>query len=67
MDKGTNEIGVLIKKRRQSLNVNRQELSDWAAIGIHTLVAIERGQGEEFIEKTSEIFRLYFRMVQQVN
>ena len=46
----TKEIGIIIKKRRQSLKVNQQELSDLAGIGINTLVAIERGQGNPKLE-----------------
>ncbi|MDO4929558.1 MAG: helix-turn-helix domain-containing protein [Bacteroidales bacterium] len=41
----TKEIGTLIKNRRQSLNLNQLELSELAGVGINTLVAIERGQG----------------------
>ena len=44
------EIGTVIKERRQSLNVNQQTLSDLAGVGINTLVAIERGQGNPKIE-----------------
>lgn len=39
------EIGILIKNRRQSLKVKQIELSELAGVGINTLVAIERGQG----------------------
>lgn len=41
----TKDIGTLIKNRRQSLNLNQLELSELAGVGINTLVAIERGQG----------------------
>ena len=51
----TQEIGNLIKKRRQSLNVNQQELSDLAGIGINTLVAIERGQGNPKLEALQSV------------
>ena len=51
----TQEIGNLIKKRRQSLNVNQQELSDLAGIGINTLVAIERGQGNPKLETLQSV------------
>ena len=44
------EIGTTIRKRRQSLNINQTELSELAGIGINTLVAIERGQGNPKIE-----------------
>ena len=44
------EIGIAIKKRRQSLNINQADLSALAGIGINTLVAIERGKGNPKIE-----------------
>ena len=43
----TKEIGVIIKKRRQYLKV---KLADLAGVGINTLVAIERGQGNPKLE-----------------
>lgn len=46
----TKEIGIYIKERRQSLKVNQLELSELAGIGINTLVAIERGQGNPKLE-----------------
>ena len=39
------EIGKIIKERRKSLGVNQQTLSDLAGVGLNTLVAIERGEG----------------------
>ena len=39
------EIGTAIKQRRQHLRVKQQDLADLANVGINTLVAIERGQG----------------------
>ena len=39
------EIGKIIKERRKSLKVNQLELSELAGVGINTLVAIERGEG----------------------
>ena len=39
------EIGTIIKKRRKHLGVNQQTLADLAGVGINTLVAIERGEG----------------------
>lgn len=41
----TEEIGKILKARRKTLNLNQQELSELAGIGINTLVAIERGDG----------------------
>ena len=46
----TKEIGIIIKKRRQSLKVNQLELSELAGVGINTLVSIERGQGNPKLE-----------------
>lgn len=39
------KIGTAIKERRRSLKISQLELSELAGIGINTLVAIERGQG----------------------
>ncbi len=44
------EIGNIIKERRQSLKVRQLELSELAEVGINTLVAIERGQGNPKLE-----------------
>ena len=38
-------IGAIIKERRKHLGVNQQTLADLAGVGINTLVAIERGEG----------------------
>ena len=39
------QIGNIIKERRKLLDVNQQTLSDLAGVGLNTLVAIERGEG----------------------
>ena len=39
------EIGNIIKERRKHLGVNQQTLADLAGVGVNTLVAIERGEG----------------------
>ena len=39
------EIGTVIKERRKHLGVIQQTLADLAGVGINTLVAIERGEG----------------------
>ena len=39
------ELGKMIKECRKSLKVNQLELSELAGVGINTLVAIERGEG----------------------
>lgn len=46
----TKEIGTIIKQRRQSLKVKQLELSELAGVGINTLVAIERGEGNPKLE-----------------
>lgn len=44
------EIGSIVKQRRQALKVNQQDLADLAGVGINTLVAVERGQGNPKLE-----------------
>ena len=39
------EIAIIIKERRKHLGVNQQTLADLAGVGLNTLVAIERGEG----------------------
>ena len=39
------EIGNATKERRQKLGINQQTLADLAGVGLNTLVAIERGEG----------------------
>lgn len=39
------EIGTIIKERRKHLGINQQTLADLASVGINTVVAIERGDG----------------------
>ena len=41
----TKEIGIIIKERRKHLGVNQQTFADLAGVGLNTLVAIERGEG----------------------
>ena len=41
----TKEIGNIIKERRKHLGVNQQTFADLAGVGLNTLVAIERGEG----------------------
>lgn len=38
-------VGKTIRERRKQLGVNQQTLSELAGIGINTLLAIERGEG----------------------
>ena len=44
------ELGELIKNRRKSLNVTQPTLALLAGVGLNTLVAIERGNGNPKIE-----------------
>lgn len=39
------EIGKWIRERRKELGVTQQTLADLAGVGINTLLAIERGEG----------------------
>ncbi len=43
MDK--KQIGIQIKTRRRELNIDQSTLAALAGVGINTLVAIERGNG----------------------
>ena len=42
---GRESIGKRIRERRKELGVNQQTLADLAGVGINTLLAIERGEG----------------------
>ena len=44
------ELGELIKNRRKSLNVTQPTLALLAGVGLNTLVAIERGNGNPKIQ-----------------
>ena len=44
------EIGKVIKSRRQSLKIKQQELADLAGENINPIVAAERGIGNPNIE-----------------
>ena len=39
------ELGTFLRKRRKYLGVNQQTLAELAGVGLNTLVAIERGEG----------------------
>ena len=39
-------LGMQIKERRKALKITQKELADLAGIGINTVVAAERGQGD---------------------
>ena len=47
----TKERGTIIKERRKHLGVNQQTLADLAGVGLNTLVAIERGEGNPQLNK----------------
>jgi len=42
---GQESIGRIIRERRKKLGINQQTLADLAGVGINTLLAIERGEG----------------------
>lgn len=44
------EIGEIIKVRRKSLNITQPTLASLAGVGLNTLVAIERGNGNAKIQ-----------------
>jgi len=44
------KIGAIIKERRKSLNITQQILASLAGVGLNTLVAIERGNGNAKIK-----------------
>lgn len=50
-----NEIGKIIKDRRIDLKINQQTLADLAEVGINTLVAIERGNGNPSVKTLKKI------------
>lgn len=44
------KIGETIKSRRKSLNITQPILASLAGVGVNTLVAIERGNGNAKIQ-----------------
>lgn len=40
-----NKLGEIIRERRKSLNINQATLALLAGVGLNTLVAVERGNG----------------------
>lgn len=50
------EIGTIIKERRKHLGVNQQTLADLAGVGLNTLVAIERGEGNPQLSTLLTVF-----------
>ncbi len=61
MDK--KELGELIKKRRKSLKIDQQTLALLAGVGLNTVVAVERGEGNP---KISTILALLDTMGLQI-
>ncbi len=61
MDK--KELGELIKKRRKSLKIDQQTLALLAGVGLNTVVAVERGEGNP---KISTILTLLDTMGLQI-
>lgn len=56
MDK--QHIGEIIKERRKKLNINQPTLAMLADIGLNTLVAIERGNGNPTLEKILTVLEI---------
>ena len=50
------EIGIIIKERRKHLGANQQTLADLAGVGLNTLVAIERGEGNPQLSTLLTVF-----------
>lgn len=44
------KIGEIIKERRKSLNITQPTLAILAGVGLNTLVAVERGNGNPKIQ-----------------
>lgn len=43
-------IGEIIRERRRMLNINQSTLASLSGVGLNTLVAIERGNGNAKIQ-----------------
>lgn len=52
------QIGQTIKDRRKELGVTQQEVADLAAVGINSLVAIERGKGNPSLKTLLRILEV---------
>lgn len=52
------QIGQTIKARRKELGVTQQEVADLAAVGINSLVAIERGTGNPSLKTLLRILEV---------
>lgn len=48
-------IGKIIKDRRKSLNITQPILASLAGVGLNTLVAVERGNGNAKIQTITAI------------
>ena len=57
------ELGELIKKRRKALKIDQRTLALLAGIGLNTIVAVERGEGNP---KISTILSLLDTMGLQI-
>lgn len=58
------ELGRLIKNRRKALKVDQRTLALLAGVGLNTVVAVERGEGNP---KISTILSLLDTMGLQIN
>lgn len=60
-----NEMIILIKKRRETLDINQENLADLAGIGLRTLKLLEGGKGNptlETLEKISVVLGLEVKL-----
>ena len=48
-------IGIIIKERRNVLNITREYLSDMSGVGLRTIGQIEKGQGNPSLATLSKI------------
>lgn len=55
MDK--KEIGNAIKERRKQLGIGQELVSDLAQVGVNTIVAIERGEGNPKLDTLLSLMR----------
>jgi len=49
------ELGDMIKKRRKSLNIKQQDLSEITGVSMHTLSNIETGKGNPTFQAVNQI------------
>lgn len=48
-------VGFILRKRRQELHITQQDLADLAGVGINTVVAIERNTGNPSVKTLGKL------------